>query len=167
MDRGGRQHLSNLLTAHDGSFAPGSVLALDTTAATGGFSYGTIYGNMGLTKLGSNSLTLTGASTFSGNTVISGGTLQLGTGSSGSDGSLGNSPGINNNGVLLYDLSGTQTYGGIISGAGTLTKAGGGVLASPAEHLPGPTTISAGTLRLGNGTKRLRWIAGRCRRHHR
>ena len=146
-------NLSNLLTAHDGSFAPGSVLALDTTAATGGFSYGTIYGNMGLTKLGSNSLTLTGASTFSGNTVISGGTLQLGTGSSGSDGSLGNSPGINNNGVLLYDLSGTQTYGGIISGAGTLTKAGGGVLALTGSNIyTGPTTISAGTLQLGNGT---------------
>ena len=75
----------SLLNANGTGFASGSTLGLDTTNAN--FTYGVITGNMGLAKLGVNTLTLTGNSTFAGPTLISGGTLQLGDGS-GHDGSV-------------------------------------------------------------------------------
>ena len=71
-------NVGSLLSASGGGFASGSVLGIDTTAAGAGFSYGAIAGNMGLTKLGPNSLTpLTAVNTFAGSTTVSGGTLNL------------------------------------------------------------------------------------------
>ena len=62
------------------------VLGIDTT--NGDFTYGSnITKALALTKLGPNTLTLTGSNTYSGNTTISGGTLQLGDGTAGHDGS--------------------------------------------------------------------------------
>ena len=64
-----------LLANNGASFNPGSVLGIDTTNAN--FSYGTISGSMGLTKLGVNTLTLTGANTYMGPTVVNGGMLAV------------------------------------------------------------------------------------------
>ena len=73
-----------------GGFASGSVVGLDTTNTIGGnFTYSTAIANpnggsniLGLTKLGSNSLTLGGASTYTGSTIINAGTLRIDAGGS-------------------------------------------------------------------------------------
>jgi fibronectin-binding autotransporter adhesin len=113
---------------------------------------GTISGTGGLTQT-SGLLVLTATSGFSGGTAIGGGTLQLGDGASGQDGALSASGGIFNNGTLAYDLYGSQTYAGAISGSGSLVKNGSGtlVLSGTNSLFLGTTTISAGTLTLAGG----------------
>eukprot|EP01034_Spumella_vulgaris_P014685 gene14685-18767_t len=70
-------HLSTLL---GGNFASGSTLGFDTTtAASGRFTYtGTLAGAIGLSKIGSGTLVLSAANTFTGTATVSSGTLQLG-----------------------------------------------------------------------------------------
>ena len=68
-------NVGSLLTTNSGNFSPGSAVGLDTS--NGNFTYGTISGNMGLTKLGSNTLTLTGNNTYAGSTTVSMGTLAI------------------------------------------------------------------------------------------
>lgn len=64
-----------------GGFKSGSYLALDTTNAPGGeFAYGSVIGNpggntLGLQKLGENTLTPSGANTYTGPTWLNAGTL--------------------------------------------------------------------------------------------
>jgi autotransporter-associated beta strand protein len=71
--------LNSLVTATCGTVAlgSGSTLAVDTTNAVGGrFVYGRpIAGDVGLTKLGANSLVLSGTNTYTGATNISAGAL--------------------------------------------------------------------------------------------
>ncbi len=107
-----------------------------------------ISGSGTLTKIGSNTLTLTGNNTYAGATTITAGTLQIGSG--GTSGSiLGD---VLDNGALVFNRSDALTYGGDISGAGSLTKSGAGTLALTRDSTyAGATTISAGTLELGNG----------------
>lgn len=102
-----------------------------------------------LVKTNANTLTLTGANTYSAGTVISGGTLQLGDGTSGRDGTvIGN---IQNNAALVYNLYSTQTVNAVISGSGSVTKTGVGTLTlASANAYSGATTINAGTLKLGS-----------------
>ena len=83
---------------------------------------------MGLTKLGANALVLTATNTYTGATAVSGGTLQFGTGTAGQDGALTSTAGISNNAALVYNLAGSQSYAGVISGFGSLTKSGSGAL---------------------------------------
>ena len=77
-------------------------------------------------------LVLINTNNYSGPTTITGGTLQLGNGPIG-----GSVPGnIADSGVLAFDNIAAQTYGGAISGAGSLTKIGsGGVESHRREHL--------------------------------
>ncbi len=65
--------LGALLTAT--TFKAGSVLGLDTTTASITYA-NNISGTEGLTKLGSNSLTLSGSNTYTGTTLVSAGTLE-------------------------------------------------------------------------------------------
>ena len=75
---GANNDLSNLITANGGNFAAGSMLAIDTTGGSSTYG-GTIAGGMGLTKLGGNTLDLTGTNTYTGSTTISGGVLEAAT----------------------------------------------------------------------------------------
>ena len=106
-----------------------------------------IAGNGGLTKQGDNSLTLTGADTFTGNVVIAAGTLNIG-----SNATLGGGyyPGaITDNGALIYNSSVDQTNAGTLSGSGTLTQNGTDTLTLAANApLTGGITINNGTLRV-------------------
>ncbi|MFC5454926.1 beta strand repeat-containing protein [Prosthecobacter fluviatilis] len=146
----------------------------------------------GLTKVGSGTLTLAGASTYTGGTFIKNGKLilssgndrlptgtvvTLGDGSTNDSGVLkldsnsqtlaglltagtgtGNSV-INGNAIaatLTLNVSGTNTFGGVLGGAGLnennfgLTKTGAGVLTlSGTNTYTGATNILAGTLRAG------------------
>jgi autotransporter-associated beta strand protein len=102
-----------------------------------------ITGSGTLTKAGTGTLALIGDNTYSGGTTISGGTLQLGNG--GTSGSIiGN---VADNGVLAFNRSDSVTFGGVISGTGSLVKHGAGTLTLPAKNTyAGTTTIDAGSL---------------------
>ncbi|MFG1359665.1 autotransporter domain-containing protein [Xanthobacter pseudotagetidis] len=103
-------------------------------------------GDLGrLVKEGSATLTLTGASTFGGGTTISGGTLQIGSG--GTTGAiLGD---IENNAALVFNRANAASFGGVISGTGTLGKKGAGTLSlTGVNTFTGATSIAAGTLAL-------------------
>jgi autotransporter-associated beta strand protein len=102
-----------------------------------------------LTKGGPGELILTGTNTYTGGTTVTAGTLQLGTGLPGHDSLLAGN--IANNGTLVIDLNGNQSYGGTISGGGSLTKVGSGILTlAGTNSFSGGTTISAGVLQAGN-----------------
>ncbi|MBW5831841.1 autotransporter-associated beta strand repeat-containing protein, partial [Yersinia kristensenii] len=109
---------------------------------------GVISGSGSLNQAGNDVLTLTGDNTFTGATTISAGTLQIGNG--GTSGSVVGD--IINNSALSFNRSDALTYGGVISGSGSLVKAGNDVLTLTGNNtFTGDTTISAGTLQIGNG----------------
>ena len=81
---------------------------------------------VGLTKGGPGALLLTGSNTFTGPISVSGGTLQMGDGTPGHDTLLAGN--IANNGAVVLNMNANQTYGGTISGGGSLTKGGTGTL---------------------------------------
>ena len=115
---------------------------------------GVISGTGSLTQLGTGTTILTGANTYTGGTTISAGTLQLGNG--GTTGSIAGD--VSDNSALAFDRSDIITFGGVISGSGALMQLGTGQRSDGANTYSGGTTISAGTLQLGNGDRRL--IAG-------
>lgn len=83
-------------------------------------------GSVGLSQLGTGTLTLTGANTYTGGTVIGG--------------------------VMRLAFAGNATLSGVISGSGSLIKdTGTGTLTlSGANTYAGTTTLSSGTVVLGN-----------------
>lgn len=97
---------------------------------------------------------LTGNNTYIGTTTISSGaTAQLGNGGNagGSNGLV--SGNITNNGALIFNVASLlPTYGGVISGNGTVEQRGSSTLILTGTNTyAGLTTISAGTLQIGNG----------------
>ncbi len=103
----------------------------------------TIDGVGALAKTGGSTLALTGNNTYGRGTTISAGALQIGNG--GTTGSIiGN---VLNNSVLAFDRSDTLTFGGLISGSGSLNQLGSGAIVLTGNNTyTGATTVSAGTL---------------------
>ena len=96
---------------------------------------------------GAGKTILTGANTYTGGTTISSGTLQLGNG--GTSGSI--MGGVADNGTLAFDRSDTATFAGVISGSGVVAQIGSGTTILTSDNsYSGGTTISAGTLQVGN-----------------
>ncbi len=129
----------------------GSVTNSGTLAFNRSDSYtysGTITGTGSLKQIGTGTLILTGDSTYTGLTTIDSGTLQLGAG--GTSGKLNSD--IVNNAALIVDRSDDLSYDKKISGSGTFEKRGAGKLTVTGNNdYAGTTTISAGTLQIGNG----------------
>ena len=126
----------------------GSSLTISNNAAFTEASTGVIAGS-GVTFTQNNPGTnlLTGANTYTGGTTINSGTLQLGDGTSGHDGTIASSPTVEDDGALVFNLFGNSTYGGTISGPGTVTKNGPGTLTLPNQNFySGSTTINDGKL---------------------
>ena len=109
----------------------------------------TISGSGSLTQLGTGYLSLTGNNAYSGTTTVSAGTLQIGDG--GTTGSLG-SGNVSNHAVLAFNRSNNLTVANTISGPGSLTQLGTGYLSLTGNNsYSGTTTVSAGTLQIGDG----------------
>jgi fibronectin-binding autotransporter adhesin len=127
------------LNANGGAFDVAPTTTLTMTGAIGGAG--------ALTKADAGILALTGDNTYSGGTTISSGTLQLGDG--GMTGSiLGD---VTDNGTLVFDRSDTNTFGGKISGTGGVSQLGSGTTILTADNpYTGGTTVSAGTLAIGD-----------------
>jgi len=125
------------------------VITNDASVVFNQSSNGTYAGNMSgsgsLGKQGTGTVILTGANTHTGGTTVSGGVLQ------GNTTSLRGA--ITNNASVVFDQATAGTYAGNMSGSGSLTKAGAGVLTvSGTNSYSGGTTVSGGTFRLGSST---------------
>ncbi|MDE3140568.1 MAG: autotransporter domain-containing protein, partial [Pseudomonadota bacterium] len=146
------------LGSNTGAITDNGTLAFDLSNATtlGNALTGT--GN--LDQMGSGTLTLTGANTYSGTTTIDAGTLQVGNG--GSTGSLGSNTGaITDNGTLAIDLAGTATLDNAITGTGGFNQLGAGTtILDGINTYTGGTTVSAGTLEIGDASSPTAAIAG-------
>ena len=119
-------------------------LAFDTAG-----TYSNVISGAGaIEKSGAGTVVLTANSPFSGTTHIEGGTLQLGAG--GTSGALGGT--FIDDSILVFDRSDVLIQAGAIGGSGALTQAGSGTLILTGSNTySGGTTISAGTLQIGNG----------------
>jgi fibronectin-binding autotransporter adhesin len=124
----------------------GSALAFNRSDAV---SYGGVISGTGrVSQLGTGTLTLIGANTYTGTTTIAAGTLQIGNG--GTSGSIA-STGIANSSTLAFNRSDAVSYAGVITGSGGLWQAGTGTLVlSGSNAYTGGTTVKRGTVRLGN-----------------
>ncbi|MEW6257101.1 MAG: autotransporter-associated beta strand repeat-containing protein [Pseudomonadota bacterium] len=127
-----------------------NVSGTETLALSGAISgTGTLY------KGGTGILALTGANSYGGGLVIAEGGVIGSTRSIIGD--------VRNNGTLTFDQASDGRYAGSISGTGSLTKSGEGRLIVTGLIAPGGgTTISAGTLQVGNGGLE-GWVSGAIR----
>lgn len=136
-----------------GSIVDQGTLAIDHSNSV--ILSGVISGSGSLQQNGTGTTILAANNTYTGNTTINAGTLQIGNG--GSSGDLLGNVSVNAGGNLTFDRSDTYTFpsngvGGVISGAGSVTQAGSGTtILTTNSTYTGGTTISAGTLQLGNG----------------
>ena len=93
---------------------------------------------------------LTATNVYTGNTTVNVGTLTIG--GSGCLGGGSYAGLITNSGTIVYGSSARQTFGGIVSGSGSLMANGVGTLIlTNVNTYTGSTLISNGTLQIGNG----------------
>ncbi len=160
---GGNVLASGMQFASNGYVLTGDALTLtgmqatiqvgDNSAAGAGYTAtiaAELTGTAGLIKTDAGTLVLTGTNSYAGGTLIDGGTLQIGNG--GASGFVGGD--ILNNAALVVDRSGTILLDGAISGTGSLTKRGSGLL-----ELTGTNSYAGGTL-IDGGAVRVSSDAG-------
>ena len=148
--------LLKVLGNASGGFKTGSNIGMDTTNAGGALTYNGVIADpnanvLGFAKLGTGTLILTGANTYTGTTTVAGGTLQVGDGAApaGAIGSGGVT--VNTGGNLAFARPDAVSFGGIIAGTGDVTKSAAGTLTlSAANTHSGATTVNAGILKLTN-----------------
>ena len=143
----------NSVMINSGAVTPSSVI-FNNNAVTYTISGSNgIAGSTGLQLTGTGTVILLTNNSYTGPTSIAlGATLQLGNGTPGNDGSISQSSGITDNGALVYNIVGAQTYGGVISGSGSVAIGPGSVTLTNTNSYSGATAINGGTLQLGLGT---------------
>ena len=121
-----------------GNITNNSIVNFNQSASNGIYS-GIMSGTGAVQKLGTNTVTFSGANTYSGGTTVTAGTL-VGTATS----LQGD---ITNNAALLFNQSTLGTYASVISGSGSVEKIGSDTLTlSETNTYSGGTTVTAGTL---------------------
>ena len=160
------------LTNSGGAATYGGAVTLQSAASIGGSGNITLSGNIsgayGLTKVGNDTLTVSGANIYTGSTTITAGALVLGsTGALGSTTSYtssvsvsngaaldlgGYTPNANNNNVPLYlNGQGILSAGALIN-SGAAATYGGTVTLNDNAGIGGPGNIAlAGTISSSNG----------------
>ncbi|AZE03676.1 autotransporter domain-containing protein [Pseudomonas chlororaphis] len=118
-----------------------------------------IYGSGSVEQRGTGSTVLTGENTYKGGTLISNGTLQLGAGANGGNsGSILGDVQIDAPGSLVFNRANAYTFGGALSGTGTLYKRGAGrtELSGDSSAFHGRSYVDSGILavngKLGGST---------------
>ena len=131
-------------TSLQGNIADNGALVFDQNTA--GTFVGAVSGSGTLTQSGTGTLTLSGTNSYTGGTTISGGTLLGDTTSL-----QGN---IVDNAALVFDQNTAGTFAGAISGTGSLTQSGSGVLTldGNSSAYAGATEIQSGGLIIGSVT---------------
>jgi autotransporter-associated beta strand protein len=148
---------SGSLVLNNTAGSSGITLSTGANGATTAFS-GVLSGSGSLIKAGTGRLSLSASNTYSGGTTVSGGTLQLGDGILQNGYVAGN---ITDNGSICFADPSPQTFAGIISGSGNLTKSATGTLTLTGSNTySGGTTITAGTLQLGDGLSLCGYVGG-------
>jgi len=133
-----------VLLGGTGSFVNNGTLIFNRSNAS---TYsGVLSGSGAVVKQGAGALTLSGSNTYSGGTTVSAGSL-VGTTSS-------LQGAIANDAVVSFNQATDGTYSGNMSGSGSLTKLGAGVVTlSGSNAYSGGTTLTAGILALsGTGS---------------
>jgi len=119
------------------------------TGSAGNF----ISGLGGLTKSGTSTLVLNAPNTFSGATAVTSGTVQIGDGSN-NIATLGNgSASISSGANLTFYRNGAFAINNAISGAGTLSFRGTGVINQSDYSLGGNNSSFSGTLDVRSGAR--------------
>jgi outer membrane autotransporter protein len=113
---------------------------VDVNNAGGLLVSGVISGTSGLTKSGTGVLTLTGAETYTGPTVVSDGTLQLGDGiTTGTSIMSSDSVFVSKDGVLAINLADEGTVGNSVTNNGQIQWT------APGTNYQVPTSVFSGT----------------------
>jgi autotransporter-associated beta strand protein len=98
---------------------------------------------------------LAGSNTYTGGTLVSGGTLQIGNGTGGEFLASPTVSLTSTGAALVFSNSDSLTYGGAISGIGSLTEtstAAGALTLTGSNTYSGGTIISGGILQVGSGS---------------
>jgi autotransporter-associated beta strand protein len=117
----------------------GSANPVAVSSVISGAGYGLTFGG--------GTFVLTGSNTYSGSTTVNAdGVLQLGSGISGSDGSI-STANLVDNGAVIYNIFNSRSAGYVMSGSGSVTKSGVGILSLTGSNTyTGGTIVNGGTL---------------------
>lgn len=131
------------------SLSPGTVTFNNASNSYVLGGAGSLTGATKVIKSGAGIASIATDNTYAGGTTIHEGTLRVGNG--GTSGNLG-SGAVENNAALVFNRSDTFTFANLISGVGVVEQMGSGTTILTADNTyAGSTTISAGTLQVGNG----------------
>ncbi len=130
----------------------------------GGFYQGAINdrifgsGTLRVVKVGSGTIAFCGVNTYTGGTTVSGGTLQFGDGLAKNGNLVGH---ITNNAQIVFANPFPQTFSGLITGSGRMTKSGEGTLfLTGTNTLNGGLLISEGMIQFGDRVAKTAFVSG-------
>ena len=112
----------NLLSNTNLSFAAGGTLAINTESGDSGIGSAITTSDLGLMKLGANTLTLSGANTYTGKTTLNRGTVKI---DAGAGGALAATSALTFTGTSTFNFDNTTAAGATSQALGALTTSAG------------------------------------------